>query len=533
VKRSILTAAIGLLVLAPASLAHPERKTTYPDPSKGSVPTIRASGPTLVVCKADSAARVKRIWRGRGPKTTRSRNSRLRLVKRCRYRHIQAAVDAASNGTRILILPGVYREEPSRAVPIEPDKCSHSHDGYWEKTGDSHGENGFVPTFKFQHDCPTARNLIAIIGDSNSDGKCDAKCNLQLQGTGKLARDVLIEGDRFKRDIIRADRADGVVITNLTTEQGAFNDIDVVETNGFRMQKLVARWGLHYGVLSFTSDHGLYDTIEAYGNGDSGIYPGSGPEGHCQRYGIEIRKVNSFGNVLGYSGTAGNGTYTHDSRFSDNNAGVSDDSFAPGHPGMPQDCSRWENNVIASNNRNYFTNANQAYCNATPFEKRRKDIVCPQFEAPVGSGLILYGANKNMIKGNFIYDNWRSGVRLFWVPAAVRGENDPALQFDTSNGNQFLENRMGMRPDGTRDPNGTDFFWDEEGQGNCWSGNVGAGGAPPTSDPAALPACPGGSPFSTGNSAKLAMEVPCATWNPRTNSDPAGCDWFTTPPEPK
>jgi hypothetical protein len=199
---------------------------------------------------------------------------------------------------------------------------------------------------------------------------------------------------------------------------------------------------------------------------------------------------------------------------------------------MPQDCSRWENNIIASNNLNSFTEGNQAYCDATPFEKRRKEVVCPQFEAPVGAGLILYGANRNIIRGNFIYDNWRSGVRLFWVPAAVRGENDPALQFDTSNGNQFLENRMGMRPDGTRDPNGTDFFWDEEGKGNCWSGNTGPGGAAPTSDPAALPACPQGSPFSTGNSAKLALEVPCATWNPRTNPNPAGCEWFTTPPEP-
>src|SRR3954447_17047984 len=136
---------------------------------------------------------------------------------------------------------------------------------------------------------------------------------------GRRARDVTLRGDRRKRDIIRADRADGVVIYNLAAEEGAFNDIDVVETNGFRLQKLVARWGQHYGVLTFTSDHGLYDSIEAYGNGDSGICPGSGAEGPWQRYGVEIRKVNSFGIVLGFSGTAGNGTYTHDSRFVDNN----------------------------------------------------------------------------------------------------------------------------------------------------------------------------------------------------------------------
>jgi hypothetical protein len=56
---------------------------------------------------------------------------------------------------------------------------------------------------------------------------------------------------------------------------------------------------------------------------------------------------------------------------------------------------------------------------------------------PVGSGLILYGANRNRIANNHIWDNWRSGVRLFYVPAAVRGDLDPRSQFDTSNGNRF------------------------------------------------------------------------------------------------
>jgi hypothetical protein len=528
-RRTLLAALIGVLAVPAAAAAHPERSTKFPDPNVGSVPALKASGPGLVVCRRDTRARLRQIYRTQ-PRTLRSR---LRMLKRCKYLEIQKAVDAATNGTRIFILPGVYREESSAKVPVEPDKCSHNQPGYWEKTGDSHGENGYVPTFKFQHDCPTARNLVAIIGDSDSDGKCDAKCGLQLIGMGRRARDVILRGDRRKRDIIRADRADGIVIYNLTAEEGAFNDIDVVETNGFRLEKLVARWGQAYGVLTFTSDHGLYDTIEAYGNGDSGIYPGSGPEGHCRRFGIEIRKVNSYGNVLGYSGTAGNGTWTHDSRFVGNSGGIADDSFAPGHPGMPQDCSKWEDNVIASNNVNYFTADRQQFCAATPFEKRKREIVCPHFEVPVGTGFMLYGVNKNVIRGNWIYDNWRSAVRLFWVPAGIRGEQDPALQYDTSNGNQFLENRMGVRQDGTRDPNGIDFFWDEEGQGNCWQGNTGPGGAAPTSDPPSLPACPNGNPLSTGNTAKLAMEVPCATWNPTTNQRPAGCSWFDVPPEPQ
>jgi len=43
----------------------------------------------------------------------------LRLLKRCRFRDIQRAVNLARNGTRILILPGVYKELPSRRKPLD------------------------------------------------------------------------------------------------------------------------------------------------------------------------------------------------------------------------------------------------------------------------------------------------------------------------------------------------------------------------------------------------------------------------------
>jgi hypothetical protein len=121
-------------------------------------------------------------------------------------------------------------------------------------------------------------------------------------------------------------------------------------------------------------------------------------------------------------------------------------------------------------------------------------------------------------------------VRLFWVPASIRGENDPAKQMDTSNGNKFIRNQLGYDA-GRRQPNGIDFFWDENGVRNCWSGNV-APGAKVTSDPASLPGCPEGSLLHLGLTTKLAAEAPCATWDPRDNPDPPGCTWFTTPPKP-
>ncbi len=246
-----------------------------------------------------------------------------------------------------------------------------------------------------------------------------------------------------------------------------------------------------------------------------------------------MRNVEAYGNTLGSSGTAGNGTWTHDVNFHDNAAGIANDSFAPGHPGMPQDCSKWTDNEIHSNNVNLFEDSNEQYCIATPFEKRRKKVVCPVFQVVVGTGFMFYGVNDNIISHNYVYDQHRNGIRQFGVPAAARGEYDPSKQLDTSNGNHYTDNYLGVRPDGTSDANGVDVYWDEQGLRNCWEGNHTAAGKPLTSDPAVLPTCKsGGSLNPVGNSAKLAADLPCVNWNPQTNTDPPGCTWFTTPADP-
>jgi hypothetical protein len=435
-------------------------------------------------------------------------------------------VDAAASGTRILVLPGVYREEPSRARPLADPACAAF---VVPAPGDPTRQ---VASYDYQRRCPNAQNLIAIVGDSDGDGVCDDKCGIQIEGTGQRPADVLIVGDRRKLNVIRADRADGVVLRNFTVQYSDFNNVYVIETNGFRIDHVVSRWSREYGFLSFTSDNGLYDGVVAYGSGDSGIYTGSGPEGHCARYGIEVRNANSYGNANGFSGTAGNGIWIHDSRFHDNGIGMSVDSAFPGHPGMPQDCSKWERNRVYSNNVDVFSAARDRYCRR-PVLSRDPKIPCPVVIVPVGTGIVIAGGDDNLLQDNWIYDNWRSGVRLLWVPAFARGENDPAKANDTSNGNRFLANRMGVRPGGARSPNGVDFWWDEEGHGNCWSGNTGPSGAAATSDPASLPSCPGSNQLQPVNTAKFAELVACSAWNPVTNSDPPGCPWTVRPPKPR
>jgi hypothetical protein len=513
---ALFAAAILLATAGPVG-AHQERPTEFP-PEPGQVPKYRRSGPALLVCNSTSAPRIERLG-------GRAEGRNERLLGGCRedgYRTIQAAVDhVRRRGSRILILPGVYRER-RWARPAEGE-CA----GLADDTILSYGEH---------RRCPHVQNLIAILGDSDDpDRECDLPvCRLQLEGTGRRPEDVVIDNRFAKLNAIRADRADGVYLRNFTVQHAEFNAVYVIETDGFAIDRVIGRWNEEYAFLTFSSDHGLYHRCEAYGNGDAGLYPGSAADLHGVRPSIEIRFCDSHHNTLGYSGTAGNSTYVHDNEFHHNMTGASMDSFFPNHPGLPQDAATFTDNRIYSNNEDYYEYLRNGTCDRPHLERGYDEgTVCPTVPVPIGTGILVAGGNANTFQGNWIYDNWRTGTMQFWVPAALRGDDDPAIQYDTSHDNRYLDNPMGFSPTGEVLPNGLDFWWDDEGSGNCWQGNVAAQGRSITSnrEPLSLPDCSSPSSFTPGQPVKQAGLASCATWS-RDDVDPPGCDWTHRPPQP-
>jgi hypothetical protein len=513
-----LAAVCATLLLAPApAVAHAERESFFPEPP-GRVPRYRTSGPYLLVCKGGGTLERIRALSGE----LEERN--LDLYRECRrdgYRHIQAAVDRVErSGTRILVLPGIYREQPWAGAPS--GACADL-------------DPNSILTYEQQLACPHVQNLIAILGDgSDDDLECDPPlCRLQIEGTGAVPEDVLIENDFNKLNGLRADRADGIYFRNFALQHAEFNSLYVMETDGFAIDRMLTRWNDEYGFLTFVSDHGLYTDCEAYGNGDSGLYPGSAADTPGDRPSIEIRRCNSHHNLLGYSGTAGNSTYVHDNLFHHNSGGIATDSVASGHPGMPQDSAVFADNRIWANNKDYYKYWKDGTCEK-PIEERGYDegVVCPHFQVPIGVGIILGGGNENLVRGNLIYDNWRHGTMLFGVPAEIRGESDPAKQFDTSHYNKHRANVMGVAPSGDPRPNGVDFWWDMQGTGNCWSGNEG-GPDGVESDPATLPECGGPEVPGLLVSPKQAFLLPCAFSDPEDPSTYTGCDFFERPPRPE
>ncbi len=524
--------ALTLVGAATGASAHEERESQFPS-GKGTVPTYRTyeqAADRIVVCKPTSKAAIAQIKDGK------QRAFNQKLLAQCAFEHIQAAVDAVKKqGTNIYVLPGTYREEPSWAPPCAKDYT------------------GGIVDYPLIVSCGEVINLVTIAGDDpdDADMDCDNQlCKLQIEGTGTRMEDVVLrggfkaDGDWVKHNGIKADRADGFYLRNVTAELFRENALYVHETDGYVLDTVNARNNDLYGILTFTSDHGLIKDCDASFNGDSGVYPGSAADvnatnpatGPLTRFAVEIRGCNTHHNALGFSGTSGNSVWFHDNDVHDNGAGYVTDSFVGGHPGMPQDHAWLTGNRIHGNNNNYYTRFVQSgICKKTPGERGYETgTVCPAFPVPVGTGVMIAGGNRNFVDANLIYDNWRNGVMLYWVPAAIRGENSPQAQYDTSNGNHVTRNSMGKHPTGVKQPNGTDFWWDEQGVGNCWDGNTSTAGAVThNSLPTGLPGCAdGGSKSPVGNVVKSAGLIPCSQYNREDEPDPAGCDWFEDPVQP-
>lgn len=545
----------GLGFVSPAS-AHEERPSTFPD-GNGKRPTyLGLDNPRhRVVCKPGSNERIAAMKDG--PLKTRN----TQLLEECRFGSIQTAINSIERrNTSIYALPGYYTER-KWANQKKSAYCSNlkadsdnplptsQYIGSLSSPENSPDDTGPIAlSYADQVRCPRNLNLIAIFGDrtpKNDSIECDSRfCGTQLVGTANRPAGVVIDNKFAKLNAIRADRASGVLLRNFTVQQAEFNAVYMMETDGFVVDKVVARANDEYGILAFASDHGLIQRVNAYYNGDSGIYPGSAadvngdnPNFEPTRYAMEIRNSKSHHNMLGYSGTAGNSVYAHNNDFYQNSTGIATDSLFPGHPGLPQDHARWSYNNIYSNNQNYYERYVQTGVCEKPIEDRgyMKGVVCPVIPTPVGTGVLIAGGNFNSTDHNRIYDNWRYGTMQFWVPAALRDEFDPSKTYDTSNQNRTFKNKMGIRPDGSTAHNGMDHWWDDQGVGNCWEDNTSSRGEAThnfTVDPG--PCADGGSKFVPGAFVKDAGFLSCSQYN-RDDPfwrDPPNCTWFDSPSKP-
>jgi hypothetical protein len=592
-RRGVVALAL-LAALAVAAIAsgHIERASYWPDPAPdtsvsppagGKVPDPRPlatallqspPGQTRVVCQpnslgkaASSIAHARKSGYDIRPSDHRSLGKdeardllqiNRELYKDCEFHQIQPAVTASGNNDRVVIMPGIYTEPTSRSAPTNDPACAQ-----YKITNDKN-QAGAV-SYAYQFHCPNDQNLIAVIGRALGPGTDPQpplldrrgipnlgpciRCNFQIEGSGVSADDVVIDAGNpangnhgpagGTKDVgIRADRADGFVLRNLTVRHVNEHAIYVLETEGFLLDRFKTYYASEYGVLTFVGDHGLVQNCDAAGSGDAGLYPGSSAEGGEQRtpgtpfrYTQEFRLCDMHHNSLGYSGTDSNSVRVDHNNFYDNAMGFSTDVFtAAGHPGFPQDSDLVDHNNFFNNNFNPYVPGS--------------DVV-PTVPVPVGTGMWIAGGNANIVRDNRFWNNYRRGVMMFAVPDAFVCDNpdnqipgcDPS-QTNTSYRNSFHDNVMGIAPNGAHQPNGTDFWWSSwpGTTGNCWFKNTSY--RPITSEPPppGLPNCNNGTDPSlsvgTGDAVAINELLSCLTAIDNPDPNDPNCSWFRTPPKP-
>jgi hypothetical protein len=590
---AVLAGALTLSITA-AAPAHIERASYWPDPKPdkasgvttgGAVPKAKtlasalSNKATKVVCQANSLALLKTsiadaVKNGYDIRPTAHRKFSAKqgtalqalnkkLFKRCTFHEIQPAVMASGNNGRVVIMPGLYTEPTARKQPTNDPKCAQY------RILNDRGQPTAL-SYEYQTKCPNDQNLIAVMGRALGPGKDPAqprpdrhgipnlgkciRCNLQIEGSGVSADDVIIDGGRVasgnkgpidpKKDVgIRVDRADGFVGRNFTVRHVREHDIYILETDGYLLENFKTYYAGEYGVLTFVEDHGEMRDCDAAGFGDSALYPGAAAETGDQgvkggflkkrRYNQRIHRCDMHHSALGYSGTDANGVRVDHNNFYDNTMGFSTDVFtASGHPGYPQDSDLVDHNNFYNNNFNSYT---------------ADSDVKPTVPVPIGVGMWIAGGNANYIRNNRFWDNWRRGTMLFAVPDQfvcpqaddnnLHGCDPSTTPASTSYNNMYSGNIMGIDLAGKYVPNGTDFWWDNwpENTGNCWFNNTAFKGKSITTSAAAgLPACNGGKDPSTSQGmsdpAAESELINCLAAVESDNKDT--CPWFTTPPKP-
>ena len=512
------------------AVAHPERQAFFPDPQQGRRcrSTRRAQQEAAdrlqVATRSGSSSKIFK-----GKKRAASGCMRLRAAQAVPLPQHPDGGQPRQEQRPHPILPGVYREKPSRKVPVDQAavRVDVRDARRRRRAGAELRAPGQVPELA-QPD-RDHRRLARRPGPRVRPQVQPPDGGHRPQAQGRQDRGRPAEEGRHPRRPRR----------RLLPPQRVGRAGRVQRRRRRRDQRLppAATWSRpyaqNYGVLTFASDHGLYDAHRRLRQrrlraSTRAPVPRATASATGSRSATSTRTTTCSATRAPRATAPGRTT-----RGSTTTTPASPTTRSPPATRACRRTARsGTTNQVNSNNQNFFTNDRDTYCKNTPFEKRPKEIVCPQFQVPVGSGFILYGVNSNLIQNN------RDLRQLALGRAPVLGAGgDPRRQRPGAPVRHLERQPVHRQPDGRQRarasarPNGVDFFWDEEGKGNCWLGNQAPGGKV-TSDPASLPRCPNSGLFQPSNPSKSAAEVPCAQWDPKTNPDPPGCTWFTTPPKP-
>ncbi len=394
---------------------------------------------TLGAAGSAQAANVN-IVRGGEPPTKHPPNTHY-------FKTIQAAVTASTAGDYVLIEPGIYYEEV---------KVTSAQSGIWIR-----GMN---------------RNKVIIDGRNTTGNGIDIY----------KANDVWVEN---------------LTVRNFDTGKGCpveecGNEIWWDGGSGTGKVGAHGWWGSYlttydtglnggYGIFTQNETEGSWDNIYASGFNDSGMYIGA-----CQECDARVTRAVMENNSLGYSGSnAGGKLAIEDSVFRNNSSGVVPNSENPGDGPPPQDGECGRENIEHPDPTPIITTTRLERCTVISHNliignnNSTVPVNNSTAQASFGNGVILPGTYADLVEGNIIVNNEKTGLFGIEYPVPFEEGFPGSIWFQLAGNrisrNVFAHNGYGgggsqFAGDVTLVSGASEVFLGEESQSknNCVSANV-------------------------------------------------------------
>lgn len=468
---SALFMAVSLLLIASPGQAGAKTLASDAAKAKKAVKKACKASKTKTAKGKRDCAKAKKKAKAMARKLGQARKNRFFNVceRGCASRTVQEGADAAGKFQKRTGIKATVRVKPGTYVQSEAFL------------------DGRDPTYNY--------NGLTIMG---------VKENLRPASTREDAEQVVFDGEGAVSDAIEARSVNNLRLLNMYAKNYTANTFfvwaaisPVEECDGYLMKNLVSSDTRAYGLFARNCFGGKMVDSVGWNHGDSAFYVGETPcdradwsnrkydsirafDGDDQEGGFLgyegnvppcqknpkwtiLENIESYQNVLGYSGT--NAKYVHikDSVIYNNGAGLvpntlDSERFEPGG------WSKFTNNDIFWNNYNYYRDDSEFQTVSNGLGEIAPGI---PVNYPTGIGVMLFGNDGIEVRGNRIFGHEKWGASAFSSPvlagAVVSNNGDDAKNLN----NSFIDNEV-SEPDA----NATDFLNDGSGGGNCFSGNT-------------------------------------------------------------
>jgi parallel beta-helix repeat protein len=358
---------------------------------------------------------------------------------------IQAAVDFASSGDLIQIMPGVY-EEPGTPCPDDPKQiCAVSITKDNIRLEAPHCFGATDPCDPAILHNPGGQNRGIVVAKPFATG---ANClNADSQRIHKFG-------------------ITGVYLQNFQND-----GLHMLCVDNFRVNRVAAYSNGEYGIFVSHSSRGRIASSYAFGSNDVGIYVSESGS-------VRVRYCVAQDNVTGFEIENSSRVRIQYSSATGNTTGMLSATIP--------------NLDVKDNRRNRIRNCR--------FEENNRPNTCldpdDQFcKLPSGSGILMFGAHDNQVSKNIVHNNNSVGIGVAKVCFLLGLGDQECDQLDvdpTPDGLLLLNNEVtgnGNDPDSAFGAFAADLMWDSSGTGNCWRRNTNATQYPPL--PFRLPDCQG------------------------------------------